>query len=153
MTLPASSSWPRPVPIATIDSPSAMITISENRSAKWAGDTRKPRTPKMYGPRKSVERASTQTTSRAGLSRKAAPIRSSGAGSAVRDSRRMASPASTSSLASAKMKMWSQRAAAYAMANSSAWSPNASGTASAATRKAPITASIRSRSRSSSAAM
>ena len=31
--------------MATIDSPSAMITISEKRSEKWPGDTRKPRTP------------------------------------------------------------------------------------------------------------
>ena len=29
-----------PIPIATIDSPSAMITISAKRSAKWDGETR-----------------------------------------------------------------------------------------------------------------
>ena len=35
-----------PVPMATIDSPSAMITISEKRSAKWPAETRNPLTPK-----------------------------------------------------------------------------------------------------------
>ena len=29
-----------PIPIATIDSPSAMMTMSAKRSAKWEGETR-----------------------------------------------------------------------------------------------------------------
>ena len=100
------------MPIATIDSPSAMITISEKRSAKCPGETRKPRTPKTYGPAKSSESATIHASACALPSRKAEPIRMSGAGSAVSASRRIASPASTSSFASAKMKMCSQRAVA-----------------------------------------
>jgi hypothetical protein len=41
---PASSDSPlAPTPIATIDSPSAMMMISPNRSTKCAGETRHPR--------------------------------------------------------------------------------------------------------------
>ena len=101
-----------PVPIATIDSPSAMITISEKRSAKWPGETRKPLTPNTNGPAKSIASAATQRSACGVPSRKAEMISSAGAGRAVRARRRMASAASTSSFASAKMKMWSQRATA-----------------------------------------
>ena len=94
-----------PVPIATIDSPSAMITISAKRSAKWPGETRKPFTPNTNGPAKSIASATTQTSACAVPSRKAATISRAGAGRAVRARRRMASAASTSSFASAKMKM------------------------------------------------
>ena len=75
-----------PVPIATIDSPSAMITISEKRSAKWPGETRKPRTPNTNGPAKSIDSATIQTRVWAAPSRNAATISSAGAGSAVRAS-------------------------------------------------------------------
>ena len=101
-----------PTPMATMDSPRAMITISPKRSAKCAGDTRKPRTPKTYGPEKSIARAATQSTSRAGPSTRPATISNAGAGIAVRLRRRMAWPASTSSLASAKMNTCSQRTSA-----------------------------------------
>ena len=89
-----------------------MITISEKRSAKCAGDTRKPLTPNTYGPEKSIASASAQSSAWAGPSRNEAAISSAGAGSAVRASRRIASAASRSSFASAKMKMCSQRATA-----------------------------------------
>ena len=39
-----------PAPMATIDSPRAMITINPWRSTKWPGCTVKPATPLMYGP-------------------------------------------------------------------------------------------------------
>ena len=48
--MPASRSPSMPAPIATIDSPRAMITISEKRSAKCPAATRNPRTPKTNGP-------------------------------------------------------------------------------------------------------
>ena len=48
--MPASTSDSTPTPIATIDSPSAMITIRPKRSAKWLGIIRQPSTPKKYGP-------------------------------------------------------------------------------------------------------
>ena len=51
ITIPASTSAvSTPTPIATIDSPSAMITISPKRSAKWLGTIRQPSTPKNAGP-------------------------------------------------------------------------------------------------------
>ena len=60
--MPASSSPSIPVPMATIDSPSAMITISAKRSAKCPGETRKPLTPNTNGPAKSMASAAIQTS-------------------------------------------------------------------------------------------
>ena len=89
-----------------------MITIRAKRSAKCPADTWKPRTPNTYGPAKSIASATMKITAWAVPPSRAATMRSSGAGSAVRASRTIAWPASTSSFASAKMKMWSQRATA-----------------------------------------
>ena len=43
ITPPSSGSPAAPTPIATIDSPSAMMTISPKRSTKCSGETRQPR--------------------------------------------------------------------------------------------------------------
>ena len=52
---PAPSSIPSaPTPIATIDSPSAMITIRLWRSAKWPGESRQPPIPRRPPPAKSI---------------------------------------------------------------------------------------------------
>ena len=58
-TTPAPTSAPTPAPIATIDSPSAMITISPWRSEKWAGMSFQPSAPNRYGPPMSSAIAST----------------------------------------------------------------------------------------------
>ena len=89
-----------------------MITISPKRSAKCPADTRKPRTPKTNGPARSIVSATIQISAWAVPSKKAAAMRSSGAGSAVRASTLTAVAVSTCSFASAKMKMCSQRTAA-----------------------------------------
>ncbi len=89
-----------------------MITISPKRSAKCPAETWKPRTPNTKGPAKSIASARIQITAWAVPPTNAAAISISGAGSAVRARRTIAWPVSTSSFASAKMKMWSQRAAA-----------------------------------------
>ncbi len=47
-----------PAPMATIDSPRAMMMISPWRSAKWAGTSFQPSAPKKYGPAMSRVRAS-----------------------------------------------------------------------------------------------
>ena len=49
-TIPASTFASAPTPIATIDSPSAMMMISPWRSAKWCGASFQPSAPKKYGP-------------------------------------------------------------------------------------------------------
>ena len=46
-----------PAPRATIDSPSAMITISPWRSTKWPGERCQPRARPTYGPRRSTASA------------------------------------------------------------------------------------------------
>ena len=48
--MPASTSASEPTPIATIDSPRAMITISPWRSAKWPGRAASPRRRRSSGP-------------------------------------------------------------------------------------------------------
>ncbi len=61
-TTPASTVVPwAPTPMATIDSPRAMITISPWRSAKWPGTSFHPSTPKKKGPPMSKSRAVTQS--------------------------------------------------------------------------------------------
>ena len=60
-TTPGPMSVPAPTPIATIDSPSAMITIRPCRSAKWRGASRQPSEPKRKGPAKSSTIASSQS--------------------------------------------------------------------------------------------
>ena len=52
--MPASA----PMPMATIDSPRAMITINPCRSAKWPGTSRQPSAPNSSGPAMSRARAS-----------------------------------------------------------------------------------------------
>ncbi len=110
--MPASSSPSSPVPIATIDSPSAMITIRAKRSAKCPGETRKPLTPNTYGPAKSIASATNQSERLRGAVQEGGDDQQRGGGErgAGEPPDRLA--ASTSSFASAKMKMWSQRAAA-----------------------------------------
>src|SRR4029450_167340 len=59
-TTPASTTVSEPTPIATIDSPSAMITISPNRPAEAGGISCQPPDQKRYGAPTSRTRASTQ---------------------------------------------------------------------------------------------
>jgi len=50
--MPGVTETPRlPTPIAMIDSPSAIMTMSPWRSAKWAGETRQPCPRPMRAPR------------------------------------------------------------------------------------------------------
>ena len=66
--------------MATIDSPSAMITISEKRSAKCPGETRKPRTPNTNGPEKSIASARIHSAAWSVPSVSPAAMSSAGAG-------------------------------------------------------------------------
>jgi hypothetical protein len=59
-TMPTSTSLSAPIPMATIDSPSAMMTIRPWRSAKWCGTSRHPSAPKKYCGAASSTRASAQ---------------------------------------------------------------------------------------------
>ena len=60
-TPPASSPASAPIPIATIDSPSAMMTISPWRSAKCSGSSFQPSAPKSAGPPMSSRSARSQS--------------------------------------------------------------------------------------------
>ena len=60
-TTPASTPPSAPTPIATIDSPRAMIRISPWRSAKCPGTSFQPSEPKRYGPPMSQRSASAQS--------------------------------------------------------------------------------------------
>jgi hypothetical protein len=73
-TTPASTSPDTPTPIATIDSPIAMRTISPWRSAKWPGTIFHPSTPKNAGPLMSSRRATAQSAALAQPSTKAAAV-------------------------------------------------------------------------------
>src|SRR5262249_17900274 len=55
---------PRAGPMATSDSPIAMITINPCRSTKCAGSTRQPRTPTKAGPKKPTASAVTHNAAR-----------------------------------------------------------------------------------------
>ena len=54
---PASTPWSAPTPMATIDSPRAMMMISPCRSAKCSGTSRQPSEPNTYGSATSRRRA------------------------------------------------------------------------------------------------
>ena len=60
---PRSTPASAPTPMATIDSPRAMITISPCRSAKWWGTSFHPSEPNRYGPSMSRARAAIQSAS------------------------------------------------------------------------------------------
>jgi hypothetical protein len=114
--------------MATIDSPSAMMTISPWRSAKWPGTSFHPSDPNTYGSPMSSASASAHNAPCAGPSRNAAAVMSATpiAVPANRPSverRSAGSPrAATSSSA-----IWANRTIPYATASSSAESSNASG--------------------------
>ena len=59
-TTPVVTPASAPTPIATIDSPSAMITIRPWRSAKWPGSSRQPAGSMSSGPPMSSVSASAQ---------------------------------------------------------------------------------------------
>ena len=59
--MPTVTSPVMPAPIATIDSPSAMMMISPNRSAKCSGTRRQPPDQNRYGRPKSRTTARTQS--------------------------------------------------------------------------------------------
>ena len=60
---PPSTPASAPTPMATIDSPRAMITIRPWRSAKWCGTSFQPSDPNRYGPSMSSASAAIQSAS------------------------------------------------------------------------------------------
>ena len=148
---PPSTPASAPTPMATIDSPSATMTISPCRSAKWPGTSRQPLVSMNSGPAMSKTSAAAHTARRASpctndpATRIAAPIPVL----AARPMTEWRSPGS-SGLATTNRTMWATRTAVYASANVVPRSPKASGTHSDVTSSAAIAAKSTSRTAPSS---